>query len=138
MRNEMTSDTLQWTPDPFSTGFERRTDGALLLEPRGKLPAYPDRFMAFLENWAALAPERILVARRCDRGEWQTVTYAQMLARVQRLAAGLATRGLSEQRPILRSFRRLAQQVLFGSAARSLCHPEFLQRSRVNLSTFNK
>ena len=62
----------------------------------------PPRFCDSLEHWARLAPERLLVARRDGGGQWIRVTYAQMLARVMRLAAGLLGRaGLSAERPIL-------------------------------------
>ena len=100
----MTADelpSLQWIADPFSTQFERRPDGTLLLQPQGKLPQYPPRFMDFIEHWARLAPERTLVARRTVSGEWQRVSYSAMLDRVQRVAAGLSSRNLSEQRQIL-------------------------------------
>jgi feruloyl-CoA synthase len=56
--------------------------------------------MDSLEHWAKVAPERVLVARRVAGGEWQTVTYQQMLTRVRRVAAGLLRRGLSAERPI--------------------------------------
>jgi feruloyl-CoA synthase len=100
MRNDM-SDALQWTPDPFLTAYERRADGALLLKPSATLPPYPGRLMDFLRLWAGTAPERCFVARRGPDGEWRSLTYAQTLERVQRIAAGLIRRGLSADRPIL-------------------------------------
>ena len=48
-------DELSWVADPFRTRFERRSDGALLLQPQGSLPAYPPRFMDFLKQWATRA-----------------------------------------------------------------------------------
>ncbi|HEY0938579.1 MAG TPA: feruloyl-CoA synthase [Steroidobacter sp.] len=89
-----------WTPDPFRTAVERRPDGTMYLRPVDALSAYPDRLMDWLEHWAMQAPQRVFVARRKSRGEWQTVTYEQMLTRVRRIAAGLLTRELSADRPI--------------------------------------
>ena len=83
---------MTWTPDPFATAVERRSDGALLLRPVRELAPVPPRFCDSLEHWARLAPERLLVARRDGGGQWIRVTYAQMLARVMRLAAGLLGR----------------------------------------------
>src|SRR5687768_667499 len=91
---------LLWTPDPFHTAVERRDDGTIYLQPTASLPPYPERLMDSLERWAQLTPQRVLVARRASGGEWQTVTYAQMLARVRRIAAGLLTRELSAERPL--------------------------------------
>lgn len=95
----MQAGQLLWTPDPFHTEVERRSDGCLLLKP-APLSAYPERLMDSLERWARATPDRILVARRAAGGEWQTVTYQQMLTRVRRIAAGLLTRGLSPERPM--------------------------------------
>jgi feruloyl-CoA synthase len=97
----MAADSLSWTPDPFETECTRRADGALLLRPRAALGEPPKRLTDCLTHWARSAPERALVARRAANGEWRIVTYRQMYERVQRLAAGLAARSLSPERPIL-------------------------------------
>lgn len=92
--------SLSWTPDPFHTEVERREDGTIYLRPTEALSAFPARLMDSLEHWASVAPDRVLVARRLAGGEWQTVTYRQMLIRVRRVAAGLLNRDLSADRPI--------------------------------------
>ena len=96
----MTQGAANWTPDPFATQVERRKDGSLILQPLGDLAPYPRRLVDSLELWARAAPDRVLVARRDAGGAWRQVTYAQMLARIQRVAAGLLTRNLSAERPI--------------------------------------
>jgi feruloyl-CoA synthase len=96
----MTSGAVSWTPDPFATQFERRDDGSLILRPLGEIARYPDRLVSSLEYWARETPDRVLVARRDSTGAWRTVSYEQMLARIQRIAAGLLTRNLSADRPI--------------------------------------
>jgi feruloyl-CoA synthase len=92
---------LRWKESPFLTDVEHRPDGSLLLCPRAVLGGYPLRMMDSLEHWAAVAPERVLVARRGPGDEWVTISYLQMLERVRRVAAGLVTRGLSADRPIV-------------------------------------
>ena len=100
MQAEPVPKQLSWTADPFHTEVERRADGSMLLRPMEPLSAFPERLMDSLEHWAKVAPQRVLVARRVAGGEWQTVTYQQMLTRVRRIAAGLLTRDLSAERPI--------------------------------------
>ncbi len=113
----MTHGGLEWDADPFRTHVERRPDGELLLQPQGTLPEYPARLMDFLEHWARLAPDRVLVARRANGDEWRRVSYAAMLERVQRVAAGLARRNLSEQRPILIASGNSIEHLVLGFAA---------------------
>ena len=96
----MNSDAAHWTPDPFATQFERGDDGSLILRPLGDLAPYPQTIASSLEFWARAAPDRMLVARRDAAGVWRQVSYAQMLARIQRVAAGLLARNLSAERPI--------------------------------------
>jgi feruloyl-CoA synthase len=92
---------LRWTESPFLTDVENRPDGSLVLRPRAALAPYPLRMMDSLEHWAAVAPGRILVARRGPGDEWVTISYLQMLERIRRVAAGLVTRKLSADRPIV-------------------------------------
>jgi feruloyl-CoA synthase len=91
----------RWTENPFLTDVESRPDGSLVLRPRAALGPYPLRMMDTLEHWAAVAPDRVLVARRGRGDEWTTLTYRQMLERVRRVAAGLVMRPLSADRPIV-------------------------------------
>ena len=87
----MTGVATDWTPDPFATQFERRDDGSLHAAPRARAARRIRRdSLDSLEHWARVAPDRVLVARRGVDGAWRTVSYAQMLAQAQRLAAGLA------------------------------------------------
>src|SRR5688572_423378 len=115
--NAERSPSFNWTPDPFHTEVERRDDGSLLLEPSGALPNYPERLIDSLEHWAQLAPERVLVARRGAGGEWRTVTYQEMFARVRRIAAGLLTRNLSPDRPIAILSGNSIEHLTLGFAA---------------------
>jgi feruloyl-CoA synthase len=110
-------DELQWIADPFRTRFERRSDGTILLQPQGVLHAYPPRHMDFLKQWATRASLRTAIARRAAGGGWQRVSYGELLERVRRVAAGLASRNLSEQRPILILSGNSIEHLVLGFAA---------------------
>ena len=56
----------RWVESPFVTEVVNRPDGSLLLCPRAELGLYPLRTMDALEHWAAITPERVLVARRAS------------------------------------------------------------------------
>jgi feruloyl-CoA synthase len=96
----MNAVATNWEPDPFATHFERCRDGSLLLRPERALGAYPERLTDSLEHWADNTPRRIVVARRDRRGDWQEVSYAEMLARIRRVASGLLAHRLSAERPL--------------------------------------
>jgi feruloyl-CoA synthase len=97
----MTALRATWTPDPFATEFERRADGSMILRPIGELGAVPATLVDSLVRHARTTPDRVLAARRNRGGEWLEITYGQMFERVRRVAAGLSTRNLSAERPIL-------------------------------------
>jgi feruloyl-CoA synthase len=113
----MTAAAASWTSDPFATRYERRDDGSLILRPLGELSPYPRRLTDHLEFWAGTAADRVLVARRGANGEWQRVTYSQMLAHVRRLAAGLLTLDLSRDRPIAILSGNSIEHMTLGLAA---------------------
>ena len=85
-------------------------DGSVYMESTTPLGPYPIRLTDRLDHWAAAAPDRVFLAQRptpppgtpADAvAGWRTVTYAEALAQVRRLAQGLLMRGLSPQRTIL-------------------------------------
>src|SRR5688572_27231711 len=114
---EMNEPAASWTPDPFATQFDRRDDGSLILRPLGELAPVPPRLIDFLEHWARTAPDRVMVARRDAGGAWREVSYAQMLRRVQRVAGGLLTRGLSAERPLAILSGNSIEHLTLGLAA---------------------
>ncbi len=95
-------------PRPCAVGgcvdatLEQRAGGVALLRSTETLCPYPERITDCLEHWAGVAPDRTFVAqRRGPRGEWEHVTYAQMLERAAGIACALVQRGLSAERPVL-------------------------------------
>ncbi|PWS34107.1 feruloyl-CoA synthase [Falsiroseomonas bella] len=88
---------------PGPVRFARRADGALLVTPEGTLGAYPRRLTERLEHWAAVAPERTLIAKRDPAlgGDWRCMSYGEMLAKVRAVGQALLDRGLSAERPLV-------------------------------------
>jgi feruloyl-CoA synthase len=54
-----------------------------------------------LEYWAKEAPERVFVAQRNEKGEWDNITYSQAVVRVRNIASWLLTQPVSAERPIV-------------------------------------
>ena len=80
--------------------FTRRGDGATLVVSREPLGAYPPRITDRLLEWAERAPERTLVAKRVQGGEWRRVSYAEAVQSARSIAEALLARGLSAERPV--------------------------------------
>ena len=86
---------------------EQRADGSLLIRSTEALQAHPGRLTDCLRHWAQAAPDRTLVARRARSapgqvdGDWQHISYAQMLVRVQSVGQALVDLGLSVERSVL-------------------------------------
>ncbi|MEM5328877.1 feruloyl-CoA synthase [Paraburkholderia sp. JHI2823] len=79
--------------------IERRGDCWYLrsTEPLGD---YPERVTDRLVSGARTHPDRWLVARRGADGQWQGISYAQMLERARSIGQALIERGLSAERPV--------------------------------------
>ena len=85
---------------PSGTAMERMADGSIRVRSTTKLGAYPVKITDRLVHFAKTAPDRVLIGQRDRKGEWRTITYAQMLDRVRRVGTALLSRGLSAERPI--------------------------------------
>ncbi len=84
---------------------ETRADGVQVLRSCEPLGEVPQRMTDRLEHWARVSPDRTLVARRAlldgaRRGDWQRISFAQMLQRAQAVGQALLDRGLSAERPV--------------------------------------
>lgn len=79
---------------------ERRADGAVIVRSTEDLRWFPDRLTDCLQQWAAEAPDRVFAARREHGGDWRTITYGQMLQRVQAVGQALVDLDLSVERPL--------------------------------------
>ena len=85
-------------------------DGTIYMRSTTPLESYPVRITDRLEHWAAEAPDRVFLAQRPAPASgqapntvtgWRTVTYAEALDQVRRLAQGLLNRQLSRDRTVV-------------------------------------
>lgn len=75
--------------------------GSVYLNAREPLATLPARLLDRLQHWAEVRAEHTFVARRGGDGQWQRISYREMLARVRCIAAHLLEHDLSEQRPLV-------------------------------------
>ncbi len=80
---------------------DERRDGTLLVHNPEPLHPYPAHLTERLVHWARQAPDRPFLVRRDATGAWQSITFADMLARARRLGQALLDRGLSAERPLV-------------------------------------
>lgn len=94
----------------LQASIEQRPGGVQVLRSTEALADVPRRLTDRLEHWAAVAPDRTLVARRgpgqggtvgaAGGGDWVRISFAQMLQRAQAIGQALVDRGLSAERPV--------------------------------------
>lgn len=102
---------------------ERRDDGTIIIATAKKLDPYPTKLSEPLQHWARMRPDQIFLGERDAAGSWRTLTYAQVLAEAQRIAAALLTRDLSPQRPIAIISGNSIDHALLALAAMSVGIP---------------
>jgi len=96
---------------------EVRSDGAVLVRSRIPLGAYPRVLTERLVHWADRQPGHPFIGRRRGGGPFETVSYGQALAQVERLGQGLLDRGLSGERPIAILSENSIEHALLALAA---------------------
>lgn len=79
----------------------RQEGDTLYMSADEPLQAYPQRLLDRLVRWADERPAQTFIARRDEQGEWQHISYAEMLGRVRRIAQHLLAFELSVDRPLL-------------------------------------
>ncbi len=97
--------------------IERRGDGAILLRSPHPLTSYPRNLTERLDYWANAQGDRVFLAQRDARGDWRTLTYAAVFAKVRAIAAALIQRDLSPERPIAILSGNDMEHALLGLAA---------------------
>jgi feruloyl-CoA synthase len=80
--------------------MEGRADGTFIIRPDESLESYPRVLTERLIDWARVAPDRALAAKRSADGPWSFVTYADALEKVRGLGQAFIDRGLSADRPV--------------------------------------
>jgi feruloyl-CoA synthase len=87
----MSTNGLRFAPRELS--IERRTDGTLLLSSPIQLEGCDWRITDFLPTWAKSAPDRIFLAQRNAKGEWDKISYRQAWSQVQSVGQALIDMG---------------------------------------------
>src|SRR5262245_4689655 len=103
--------------DTADTAVRHGPAGVVYLQSRHRLGPFPGRLTERLEHWAERAPRRTFLAQRDPAGRWRSLTYAEALATVRRLAQALLQRRLSADRPILILSGNGIEHALLGLAA---------------------
>ena len=86
---------------PIETTVRHGSEGVVYLSSPQALGPYPVKITDRLEHWARATPSRVFLAQRDLTGGWRTLTYADALDCVGRVAGALLKRRLSRERPIL-------------------------------------
>jgi feruloyl-CoA synthase len=81
--------------------IERGSGGVIYARSPIPLLPYDKRVTERLDYWAQIAPERTFLAERDTKGQWRSLTYGEVRAKVRPLAQALLARNLSPQRPIV-------------------------------------
>jgi feruloyl-CoA synthase len=102
---------------PADCVMRREPDGTILMRSPHPLAPYPSKLSERLEYWAATTPDRIFLAQRDAQGGWRTLTYAEALSCVRRIAQALIRRDLSPERPIVILSGNDLEHALLGLAA---------------------
>ncbi len=84
----------------LSARIERSDEGVWHVTSTEPLGDYPARLTDRLLHWAVRAPERTLIAKRVNGGDWRRVSYAEALRLARSIAQALLERELSVERPI--------------------------------------
>lgn len=97
--------------------FERRADGSQIVTSTEALQPYAERLTDRFLHWAAAAPDRTLVAKRENGGDWRRVSYAQALTHARGIAQVLLDHGLNADRPLAILSDNDIEHLLFGLGA---------------------
>jgi feruloyl-CoA synthase len=87
----MSTKGLRFAPRELS--IVRRTDGTLILSSPIRWEQCEWRITDFLPTWANSVPDRIFLAQRNAKGEWDEITYRQAWLQVQSVGQALIDMG---------------------------------------------
>ena len=86
---------------PPAVELESLGDGSSLVRSRQVLAPHARLLTDWLQRWATERPQQTFVAERTSGGEWRHCSYAEALARAQRIGQTLLDRGLGPERPLM-------------------------------------
>lgn len=86
--------------DPKIT-VEAQADGSLLVTTPHQVPAYPVSICASLYDHAKHRADRVFLAERNSDGEWDKLTFGEMLAKTRAVAQWFITQGFDQSKPLM-------------------------------------
>ncbi|HZZ14186.1 MAG TPA: feruloyl-CoA synthase [Paraburkholderia sp.] len=97
---------------------EHRADGTLMLSSASAPPDIAQNsFADFIPEWTARRGDTPAFCERDESGAWRSISWAELWAQMQTVAAGLLDMGLSQHRPlILLSGNSIEQAVMLLAA----------------------
>ena len=85
----------------LTADFLARPDGSVVVTSTEPLGDHAGRLTDRFLHWAEVAPDRTLVAKRVNGGDWRRVSYGEAAAAARSIAQALLDRGLSAERPVV-------------------------------------
>lgn len=120
----MSTDQIPFRDVPYleqKLTVEHRDDGSVLMDNGQPLKTPPKHMLEPLVHWAKECPDRVWLAQRDplepSRPGWQTLTYAEGLERVRRLAQGFLKAGAGPDAPVMILSRNAIDNALVMYAA---------------------
>lgn len=86
---------------PLDVRIEPSAAGVVYARSPFALGTYDAQVTAWLDRWAASAPQRVFLAERDAKGNWRSLTYAEARAQARALGQALLGRGLGPERPLV-------------------------------------
>ncbi|MEJ2156206.1 MAG: AMP-binding protein [Desulfobacteraceae bacterium] len=94
-----------------------RSDGSIIIQNKAPLSDGPANLCAWLHQHAAAMPDKPFVLERSPSGEWEGLTYADALSRVNRISNGLLALERDPSRPVAVLSENSINMALFQLAA---------------------
>ncbi len=85
---------------PTDVNVRRESNGCIYVQSKQQLGSYPARMTERLDHWAAVAPDRTLLAERAPDGSWRRLTFADARNLGRRIGQAFVERRLSAERPV--------------------------------------
>ena len=94
-----------------------REDGSIIIQSRTPLSEYPANLCAWLHQHGAALPDKPFLLERNPRDEWEGLTYARTLKKVNQISNGLLALVADASRPVAVLSQNCVNMALFQLAA---------------------